>query len=121
MKVNPNGSVVGLKARLVAKRYAQTYGVDYSNTFSLVANMTYVRLFISLVATHGWDLQRLDIKNVFLHEDLSEEVYMGQPSGFVAQGEIGRVCGLRKSLYSLKQSLRAWFGKFSHVIEKFGM
>ena len=46
---------------------------------------------------------------------------MEQPPRFVAQGEIGRVCRLRKSLYGLKQSPRAWFGKFSEVIEKSGM
>ena len=46
---------------------------------------------------------------------------MEQPPGFVAQGEIGRVCHLRKSLYGLKQSPHAWFGKFSKVVEKFGM
>ena len=46
---------------------------------------------------------------------------MEQPRGFVVQGEIGRVCGFRKSLYGLNQSPRAWFGKFSQVIKKFGM
>ena len=46
---------------------------------------------------------------------------MEQPLGFFAQGEIGRVYHLRKSLYGLKQSPRAWFGKFNEVIEKFGM
>ena len=46
---------------------------------------------------------------------------MEQPLGFVAQGEIGRVCRLRKSLYGLKQSSRAWFGKFNEVLEKFCM
>ena len=102
VKVNPDGSVARLKARLVAKGYAQTYGVDYSDTFSLVAKMTYVWLFISLVATHNWDLHQLDIKNVFLHGDLQEEVYMEQPPRFVAQGEIGKVCRLWKSLYGLK-------------------
>ena len=76
VKVNPNGSTARLKAHLVAKGYAQTYGVDYSDTFSLVAKFTYVQLFISLAATHGWDLHQLDIINVFLHEDLVEEVYM---------------------------------------------
>ncbi|RVX10157.1 Retrovirus-related Pol polyprotein from transposon RE1 [Vitis vinifera] len=46
---------------------------------------------------------------------------MEQPLGFVAQGEYGKVCHLRKSLYGLKQSPRAWFGKFSEVIQEFGM
>ena len=105
----------------MAKGYAQNYGVDYSDTFSPVAKMTYVRLFISLVATHNWDLHQLDIKNAFLHGDLQEEVYMEQPLGFVARGEIGKVCCLRKSLYGLKQSPRAWFGKFNQVVEKFGL
>ena len=121
VKVNPDGSVARLKARLVAKGYAQTYGVDYSDTFSPVAKMTSVRLFISLAATHNWDLHQLDIKNVFLHDDLQEEVYIEQPPGFVAQGEIGKVYRLRKSLYGLKQSPRAWFGKFSQAVEKFGL
>ena len=105
----------------MAKWYAQTYGVDYSDTFSPVVKMTYVRLFISLAATHNWDLHQLDIKNAFLHGDFQEEVYMEQPPGFVAQGEIGKVCRLRKSLYGLKQSPRAWFGKFSQAVEKFGL
>ena len=83
--------------------------------------MTYVWFFISLVATYHWDLYQLDIKNVFLHGDLQEEVYMEQPPGFIAQGEIGKVCRLRKSLYGLKQSLCAWFGKFSQAVEEFGM
>ena len=46
---------------------------------------------------------------------------MEQPLGFFAQEEIGIVCRLLKSLYGLKQSPRAWFGKFSRVIEKFGI
>ena len=95
--------------------------MDYSDTFSPVSKMTYIRLFISIVVTHGWNLHRLDIKNVFLHGDLQEEVYMGQPPKFVAQGEIGKVCRLRKSSYGLKHSPHAWFRKFNQAIEKFGM
>ena len=121
MKVNLDGSIVRLKALLVAKGYAQTYGVDYFDIFFPVAKLTSIRLIISLAATRGWDLHQLDIKNVFLHGDLVEKVYMEQPLGFVAQGEIDRVCRLQKSLYDLKQSSRSWFGKFSEVIEKFGM
>ena len=101
VKVNPDGSIARLKACLVVKGYAQTYGVDYFDTFSLVAKLTSIRLFISMAAIHAWDLHQLDIKNAFLHGDLVEEVYMEQPPGFVAQGEIGKVCRLRKSLYDL--------------------
>ena len=46
---------------------------------------------------------------------------MEQPLGFVAQGESGLVCKLRRSLYSLKQSPQAWFNRFSSVVQKFGM
>ena len=53
VKINPNGSIARLKVHLVAKGYAQTYGVDYSDTFSSVAKLTSIRLFISLIATHG--------------------------------------------------------------------
>ena len=121
VKVNPDGSIARLKACLIAKGYAQTYGVDYSNIFSPIAKMTFVQLFISLATTYNWDLHHLDIKNAFLHGNLQEEVYMEQTPRFVAQGEIGRVCRLRKSLYGLKQSPCAWFGKFNQAIEEFGM
>ena len=84
LKVNPDGSIDRLKVCPVAKGYAQTYRVDYSDTFSPAAKMTSVRLFISLAATYNWDLHQLDNKNVFLYGDLQEEVYMEQPPGFVA-------------------------------------
>ena len=48
VKVNPDGSIAMLKACLVAKGYVHTYGVDYSNTFSSVAKLTSIWLFISL-------------------------------------------------------------------------
>ena len=105
----------------MAKGYAQTYGMDYSDTFSLVAKMTSVRLFISLVATYHWDLHQLDIKNVSLHGNLQEEVCMEQPPEFFSQGEIRKVCHLRKSLYGLKQNPCVWFRKFNQAIEKFNM
>ena len=69
--------------------------------------MASVRLLLSMVAMRSWPLYQLDIKNAFLHGDLTEEVYMEQPPEFVAQGESGLVCRLCRSLYGLKQSPQA--------------
>jgi len=68
----------------VAKIYIQIFGLDYGNTFSLVAKMAYVRLFIVMVALQRWPLYQLDVKNAFLNGDLKEKIYMEQTSDFVA-------------------------------------
>ena len=121
VKVGLDGQVDRLKARLVAKGYIQVYGSDYGDTFSPVAKIAYVSLLLSMAAMCSWPLYQSDIKNVFLHGNLAEEVYIEQPLGFVAQGESGLVCRLRCSLYGFKQSPRAWFDRFSFVVQDFGM
>lgn len=121
VKLHPDGSLHRLKARLVAKGYSQAYGIDYDETFSPVAKMPSVRICIALAAIHHWPLHQLDVKNAFLNGVLEEEVYMEQPPGFVVKEEASKVCRLRRSLYGLKQSPRAWFGRFSSVMGEFGM
>ena len=106
---------------MVAKRYTQQYGLDYYDTFSPVAKIASVRLLLSMAAMRSWPLFQLDIKNVFLHRDLVEEVYMEQPPSLAAQGESGLVCKLRRSLYGLKQSPQTWFSRFSSMVQEFGM
>ncbi|KAF3627323.1 hypothetical protein FXO37_29902 [Capsicum annuum] len=88
VKVGPDGQVDRLKAHLVAKGYTQILRLDYSDTFSSVAKIASVRLFLSIVVVRHWPFYQLDIKNAFLHGDLEEEVYMEQPPGFVARGSL---------------------------------
>jgi hypothetical protein len=78
-----------------------------------------IRIIISLAAHLDWPLHQLDVKNAFLHGDLTEIVYMAQPPGFESKGEC--VCHLKKSIYGHKQSSRAWFDKFSKAIVSHGM
>jgi hypothetical protein len=108
VKHNADGSVRRYKTRLVAKGYAQTYGIDYEETYSLVVKMTTVRAIIAMAAAKGWSLHQMDVNNVFFHGDLQEEVYMEQPPGYVDQTRPNLVCRLEKALYGLKQALRAW-------------
>ena len=110
-----------LKAHLVAKGYIHIYGSDNYDTISHVAKTTSVRLLLFVGAMRSWPLHQLDIKNVLLHGDLTNEVYIGQPPCFVVHREFGLVCRLRCSLYGLKQSPRAWFGQFSSMVQEFGM
>ena len=76
VKVGLNGQVDRLKARLVTKGYTQVYDSDYGDTFSLVAKIDSIRLLPSMAAMCSWPLYQLDIKNFFLHGDLTKEVYM---------------------------------------------
>lgn len=105
------------KARLVAKGYTQKYGIDYGDTFAPVAKMNTIRVLISIAANKDWPLKQFDVKNAFLNGYLEEEVYMDPPPGIDCGGS---VCKLRRALYGLKQSPRAWFGRFSNFMKQIG-
>ena len=106
------------KARLVALGNKQEYGVDYEETFAPVAKITIVRPILAIVASRSWQLHQMDVKNVFLHGDLQEEIYMKLPSG-MTNSSPHDVCKLKRSLYGLKQASRSWFEKFRSTILSF--
>ena len=119
MKNKADGIVERYKAHLVAKGF-KTYGIDYTKTFAPVAKLNTIRVLLSLAANLNWPLHQLDIKNAFLNGELEEEVLMMLPPRFCKDEEETRVWKLKKSLYGLKQSPRAWFDRFAKVIKNQG-
>ena len=96
VKTKSDGSIERYKARLVARGFQQTHGLDYDETFAPVAHMTSTLIAVA----SSWPISQMDVKNAFLHGDLTKEVYMQPPSGVVAPP--GYVCHLRRALYGLK-------------------
>ena len=69
------------KARLVVKGFQQKKGIDYSKIFSLVVKMSTIRLVLGMVVVENLHLEQLDVKTIFLHGDLEEDIYTIQPEG----------------------------------------
>ena len=112
IKYHSDGSLASYKARLMARGYTQSYSIDYNEIFAPVAKLNTIRVLIALTAMFVWKIFQFEVKHAFLHGELEEEVYMAPPPGYPWRKNTGDVCHLRKSIYGLKQSPRAWFGKF---------
>ena len=115
-----DGNVDRYKVRLIVKGYNQQKGLDYFETFSLVAKLVIVKIFLSLAYAHSWFIVQLEIIYVFLHRNLFEEVYIDLPcytplNVAVGQGE-HVVRKLHMSIYGLKYASCQWFYKFSAAL-----
>jgi hypothetical protein len=111
-KLRSDGTIDKYKTRLVAKGYTQKEGENFFDTYSPVARLTTIRIFLSLAVSHGLLVHQIDVKTAFLNEELEEEIYMTQPDGFVVKDQEDNVCKLMKSLYGLKQAPKQWYEKF---------
>nr|GFA31898.1 copia protein [Tanacetum cinerariifolium] len=89
--------------------YSQQEGIDYDKTFAPVTRIEAIRLFLAYVAHKDFTVFQMDVKTVFLNGILKEEVYVGQPPGFVSKQYPDHVYALDKALYGLKQAPQVWY------------
>nr|GEZ19772.1 hypothetical protein [Tanacetum cinerariifolium] len=94
VKLDEYGDVLKNKARLVAKGYRQEEGIDFKESFALVARIEAIRIFIINAA----------------------KVYVSQQEGFVDPDHPTHVYHLKKALYGLKQAPRAWYDTLSRFL-----
>ena len=85
------------KARLVAQGCTQKFGLE--ETFSLVVRFESIRFLLAVGAQYKLQLHQMDVSTTFLHGELTEEVYMRQPEGFIESGKEHLVCHLQRSIY----------------------
>nr|GFA85346.1 copia protein [Tanacetum cinerariifolium] len=115
-KKDENSLVIRKKARLVAVGYSQQERIDYDETFAPVSRIKAIRLFLAYAAHKDFTVYQMDVKTVFLNGILKEEVYVGQPPGFVSKQYPDHVYALDKALYGLKQAPQAWYDVLSKFL-----
>eukprot|EP00795_Rhopilema_esculentum_P017528 gene17528-biopygen6440 len=87
VKYDENGQVERFKSRLVAKGYSQKYGVDFDETFSPVVRFSSIRALLAFAVQNRMLIHQMDVTTAFLNGDLTEEIYMEQPEGYVIRGK----------------------------------
>ena len=126
-RINPNARVIPTrfvykrkpdryKARVVAKGFLQSPW-DIGETYSSVAKLSTVRALLSKAAIADYNIRQLDIGNAYLCADVQEDVFCSPPEG---RERPGYVMYLKKALYGLKNSAKAWFDTFSAYLSELG-
>nr|GEY49720.1 retrovirus-related Pol polyprotein from transposon TNT 1-94 [Tanacetum cinerariifolium] len=106
-------TIIRNKSRLVMRGYRQEDGIDFKESFALVARMEAIRIFLAFAAHKSFTMFQMDVKIAFLHGTLKEDVYVCQPEGFIDADHPSHVFKLKKALYGLKQAPRAWYDELS--------
>jgi len=115
-KSDENGTVTRNNTRLVAQGYTQIEGLDFDETFALVARLESIRLLLGVSCILKFKLFQMDVKSAFLNGYMNEEVYVEQPKGFVDRSFPNHVYRLKKALYGLKQAPRAWYERLTQFL-----
>lgn len=99
----------------MVKGYKQTASVDFSEVISLVVKVSTIHTILSIVASENLHLEQMDMKTLFLHDDLEEDMH--QPQGYDMDDKEHSLCKLKKILYELKQAPRHRYKCFNFMKE----
>nr|GFC82248.1 hypothetical protein [Tanacetum cinerariifolium] len=116
VKLDELGGILKNKPRLAARGYRQEEGIDFEESFALVARLKAVRIFLAYAANKNMVVYQMDVKIAFLNGNLRKEVYVSQSDGFVDQDNPNHVYKLKKAFYGLKQASRTWYDMLSSFL-----
>nr|GEV10487.1 retrovirus-related Pol polyprotein from transposon TNT 1-94 [Tanacetum cinerariifolium] len=112
-KHDEENTVIQNKSRLFVRGYRQEEGINFKESFALVARMEAIGIFLAYVAHKSFTVFQMDVKTAFLHGTLKEDVYVCQHEGFIDADHLSHVYKLKKALYGLKQAPRACYDELS--------
>ncbi|SYW74138.1 uncharacterized protein UHO2_01003 [Ustilago hordei] len=115
LKLDADGVPVQHKARLVARGFTQREGIDFKETFALVAPLSAIRALLSLAVERDWEVHQLDIMMAYLNSTLKHVIYMKPLEG--AKVPKGKAYQVVKGLYGLKQSGQEWNLEFDKFLQ----
>ncbi|GJR86950.1 retrovirus-related pol polyprotein from transposon TNT 1-94 [Tanacetum coccineum] len=105
--------VIQNKTLLVVRGYRQEEGIDFEESFAPIARMEAIKIFLAYDAHKSFTVFHMDVKTVFLHGTLKEDVYVCQPEGFIDADHPSHIYKLKKALYGLKEVPRVWYDELS--------
>lgn len=106
------------KARLCAKGFQQTKGVDFSETYAPTGKLVSLRMLIAYSLSQNLLFHQIDIKSAFLNAPLTEELFLNPPPGVKTPKD--HVLKLNKAIYGLRQAPFSWHKTLSEWLFQIG-
>nr|GEU28736.1 retrovirus-related Pol polyprotein from transposon TNT 1-94 [Tanacetum cinerariifolium] len=107
-KIDENGVISRNKVRLGSQGCNQQEGIDYDETYALVARLESISILLAYACALDFKPFQMDVKSAFLNGFINEEVYVAQPLRFIDFKKPNHVSKLKKALYGLKPAPKAW-------------
>jgi hypothetical protein len=117
-KRTQDGKLIKLKARYVAKGYAQIAGVEFLDTFAPTATFVSLRLLLTVAAKCSWPVYSFDFVAAYLHSPIDNDVWVKPPEGLEVPNR--HACKLKKALYRTRQAARCWWKHLQGKLKELG-